>query len=649
MKTDLVENLSPMPVAASLRKGKEQQAADTSDNGCIRDPREMERAELEAYLQSTEAFPTKASLLEFARRYNVPVNARTQREEIIRLCLRMLYDIPASFAGLRDAERAPTPRTPEAETRKVLEHFFTGAKSGERPDGQSIKKITAALLESVVHCHEAGLLLTQVRGADAKMFLHALEMCESPIETHVRFLSNLVDFARLEAGKYELVRTPFRLRDCLGETLKRVAASAHQKKLELCYTVHPDAPERVIGDPARLQQILTHLVENAIKFTDSGEVVVEVQGSKFKVQPQFSSSSAPSLEPETLNSSMLHFSVRDTGVGMPRELQQALMHLFSSADGSSTAPLRGLGLAIAHKLVELAGGRIWIESEVHGGSVCSFSLPLSSDKSGNEASSANFHALQGKHILVADDNATCRRILEELLLSWGAHPHPAASGRAALAHLYKQPEDDPFAAIIIDGHLADIEGFASIRRQHLVEDPALVSPLIMTLASLDPGREMKRYRELGVAAFLHKPVTPAELLHALCEALTPGAASPEEGAIDRTVLWSLVGGDAALLREVLGLFEQDCPRFFFALQHAVLTENRQEIIAAAHALKGAVSHFAARRALRTLTVIENFAEQGNLVRTRDIMTQLIAELSRLKLALAELKQELSTTSAAHER
>jgi signal transduction histidine kinase/DNA-binding response OmpR family regulator len=649
VKTDLVENLSPMPVAASLRKGKEQQAADASYNGRVRDPREMERAELEAYLQSTEAFPTKASLLEFARRYNVPVNARTQREEIIRLCLRMLYDIPASFAGLRDAERAPTPRTPEAETRKVLAHFFAGAKSGERPDGQSIKKITTDLLESVVHCHETGLLLTQVRGADAEMFLHALEMCEGPIETHVRFLSNLVDFARLEAGKYELVRTSFRLRDCLEETLKRLAASAHQKKLELCYTAHPDAPERVIGDPVRLQQILTHLVENAIKFTDSGEIVVEVQSSKSKVQPQSASSTTLNLEPETLNSSTLCFSVRDTGVGMTQEQQQALMHLFSSADGSSTAPLRGLGLAIAHKLVELAGGHIWVESAAHGGSVCSFSLPLSSDTSENRASSTNFHALQGKPILVADDNATCRRILEELLLSWGAHPHPAASGREALAHLYKQPEDDPFAAIIIDGHLADIEGFASIRRQHLAEDPALVSPLIMTLASLDPGREMEHHRELSVAAFLHKPITPAELLHALCEALTPGAASPEGDAIDRTALWSLVGGEAALLREVIGLFEQDCPRFFFALQHAVLMENRQEIIAAAHALKGAVSHFAAPRVLRVLAVIENFGGQGDLTHTRDAMMQLMAELSRLKLALDELKQELSTTSAAHER
>lgn len=640
MKTDSLEHLLPLPtVTAPPKKGKEHYTTGPASVVHVTDPREMERGELEAYLQSADHFPTKASLLEFARRYNVPVNARTQREEIIRLCLRMIYDIPASFAGLRAAERPPaTIRESSTETRKALAHFFVGAKPEDRPDGQSIKKIATGLLDSILHCHEVGLLLTQVRGADANMFLQALETCESPIETHVRFLSNVVDFARLEAGKYEFTRTPFRLRDCIGEALKRLAFSAHQKNVELCYAVQADVPEHVVGDPAQLQQVLMNLVDNAIKFTDCGEVVVEVQKDDFAGNP---ASATPKKQDPT--SFLVRFAVRDTGVGIARIQFQALTQLFSSGNHNERSVLvGGLGLAISHRLVEFMGGKIAIASEVQGGTVCSFSARLHSDKSNTGGAITNLAELQGRRLLVADDNATHRRILQDLLVSWGAQPLFAASGREALTLLYKQSEDDRFAALVIDGHLSDIEGFASIRRQHLAEDPSQVSPMIMLLATTDPAREMERSRELRVAAFLNKPITPAELLQALLESLVPGPATAE--VIDRTFLWSLVAGDAHLLRELISLFDLDCPRWAFALQHAILNENRQGVTTAAHALKGAVSNFAARGVLRTLSVVESFGGQGDFTHARDAMTQLTAELSHLKVALTQIEQELSTTS-----
>jgi signal transduction histidine kinase/CheY-like chemotaxis protein len=636
MKMDTTENLLRMPITTPpQRKGKDQHSVGGGQPSRLRDPREMERTEIETYLQSAEHFPTKGSLLEFARRYNVPVNARTQREEIIRLCLRMIYDIPASFAGLRAAER-PTPgRTHDAETHKVLENFFTSTKGEDHADGQSIKKIATSMLDSIVHCHEVGLLLTQVRGADAAMFLQALETCESPIETHVRFLSNVVDFARLEAGNYECARTPFRLRDCIGESLKRVAISAHQKNLELCYAVHPEAPERVVGDPARLQQTIINLVDNAIKFTETGEVVVEVTGPG-------GNSLSSDIHSETYE---CLFSVRDTGVGIVPEQVQALTKLFSSEDKGEKPPLGGLGLAISHRLVGLMGGQMNIANETHGGVVCSFSARLYSDKCQTKGMFSHVRALHGRKILLIDDNATCRRILQELLLEWGAQPALAANGREALSLLYKQPGDDPFTAIVIDAHLADIEGFASIRRQHLTEEPALVTPMIMTLASLDPTREVERYRELQVAAFLHKPITPAELLQALLEAcVAPGTSFPEADVLDRAALWTLVAGDRKLLRELIGLFDRDCPRLFFTLQHAVLLENHHDVIAAAHALKGAVSHFAARGVLRILAVVENFGGQGDFAQVHETMAHLITELSRLKRALDELGTELAENS-----
>jgi signal transduction histidine kinase/CheY-like chemotaxis protein len=625
-------------VTAPPKKGKESYVIDTAPAVHPKDPREMERGELETYLQSTDYFPTKASLLEFARRYNVPVNARTQREEIVRLCVRMIYDIPASFAGLRAAERRPsTTRESGTETHKALADFFVTTKPEERPDGQSIKKISAGLLDSILHCHEAGLLLAQVRGADADMFLQALEICESPLETHVRFLGNLVDFARLEAGKYEFTRAPFRLRDCIGEALKRLAFSAHQKDIELCYAVQANVPEHVVGDPVRVQQVLVNLVDNAIKFTERGEVVVEVQ--REELDGEKISLAAEGQSPASF---LLRFSVRDTGIGMAPLQLRALTQLFSSKNHDEKPMLGGLGLTISHRLVELMGGRMEISSDTRTGTNCSFSVRLHGDKSNAGGALANLAQLRGRRILVADDNVTHRHILQELLSSWGAQPALAASGREALTLLYKQPDDDRFAALLIDGHLSDMEGFASIRRQHLAEDPTQVSPMILMLATVDPTQAIERCQELRVAAFLNKPITPAELLQSLLESLVPGATTDD--VIDRALLWSLVAGDTGLLRELIDLFDLDCPRWAFALQHAILTENRQEIVLAAHALKGAVGNFAARGVLRALAVVESFGGQGDFTHAREAMGQLTTELSRLKIALMHIEQELSETS-----
>jgi len=645
MKTETVEKLLPMPtVTASQKNGNEQRAISAVLTARIYDPREMDRAELESYLQSTEYFPTKSSLLEFARRYNVPVNARTQREEIIRLCLRMIYDIPASFAGLRAAERAPTAtRASGTETRKVLENFFVGSKLEERTEGQDVKKIAANLLDGILHCHEAGLLLTQVRGADVDMFRQVLETCENPIDAHVRFLSNVADFARLEAKTYKLAHIPFRLSDCLGGALKNLAFSAHQKGLELCYSISADTPEYVIGDPARLQQILLNLVDNAVKFTETGEIIVEIKKRKPKTEKHKDDQGTLDFQPETCD---FIFSVRDTGVGMTQNQLQTIQELFSTQERDKVFPLGGLGLLISHRLVQLMGGQMEVTSESNSGSTISFSVPLLSNKSSARGSATKPTALHGQRLLVVESHGTHQRILQNLLQSWGAQVALAASGREALALLYKQPEDDPFPAIVIDGRLADIEGFASIRRQHLAEDPARVSPVIIMLASLDPAREMERYRDLHVAAFLHKPITPAELSQALLEALASRARPFKEAVFDRAALWSLVAEDANLLLELIGLFDQDCPRLFFSLQQAMMMKNAQEVVAAAQVLQGTVNNFAAYEAARVLTVIKSLGGRGDFVQVQEAMTQLAAELARLKLALEDLRKELVVQQGA---
>jgi hypothetical protein len=145
--------------------------------------------------------------------------------------------------------------------------------------------------------------------------------------------------------------------------------------------------------------------------------------------------------------------------------------------------------------------------------------------------------------------------------------------------------------------------------------------MLMMLASTNPGREMERHRELHIAAFLQKPITPAELLQALLEALVSGATSPEEEVLDRAALWSLVAGDTQLLKELIGLFAYDCARWFFALQHAIVTENCRDVVAAAHALKGTALTFTARGVLRVLAVIENLVSRA-IAHAQEAMLQL---------------------------
>ena len=600
-----------------------------------RDPREMGRAELEAYLQNTECFPTKVSLLEFARSHDIPVNGRTQREEIIRLCLRMIHDIPASFAGLRDAERKPKPaRASGADTRKVLANFFTGAKTGERSGGQDVKKIMSVLLDSIFNCQDAGLLLAQACRADAEVLSQALEACDNPVEAHVRFLGNLLDLLRLEAGQRESAHTSLRLRVCVGEALQQVAALAHKKDLELCCSVRADAPECLVGDPGRVRQILVNLLENVIESTDSGEVVVEV--GKSDANNQVSAEEERQETPRVV----LQFTVRGVSERVSREKSGELKQVGSSKKGNGQLSSGEFRLSLARRLVELMHGRMEIAREDGMGFNCSFGLWFGVDNSNDGELFPQFVDLRGRSLLIVDDNETQSRILEELLVSWGAKVTLAGNGQEALTFLESQPEANPFAAIVMDGQIEDMEEFASSQRRWVAENSSRLSPVILTLASTASAQEMEQYRDLNVAAFLQKPLTPVELSQTLHETLVASLASSDEEIFDRQTLWSFVDGDSALLREVIGLFDQDCPRLFFALQHASMTKHGQNVIAGAVALRGVVSVFAARGVLRILSLIEDSGRRNDFANVQAILPRLTIELSRLKLALDALGQEL---------
>src|SRR5439155_2466250 len=273
-------------------------------------------------------------------------------------------------------------------------------------------------------------------------------------------------FSKVEAGKLALERIDFSLRDSLGHTLKSLALRAHQKGLELADDVRPDVPDAQVGDPGRLRQILVNLVGNAIKFTERGEVIVRVE-----------------TESATKEAVRLHFTVTDTGIGIPPSQQQLIFEGFTQADGSMTRKYggTGLGLAIAKQLIQLMNGRIWVESEV--GRVSTFHFTAQFDRTARPAvTPADPATLRDLPVLVVDDNATNRRLLVAMLSHWGMRPTPVDGGHPALAALERaRSAGAPFPLVLLDAQMPEMDGFTLAER--MKGNPASGGATILMLSS----------------------------------------------------------------------------------------------------------------------------------------------------------------------
>jgi len=338
---------------------------------------------------------------------------------------------------------------------------------------------------------------------------HYLERARASADLLLRVINDILDFSKIEAGRLDLEPAAFSLRESLGESIKAFGPRAHRKDLELALHVHPDTPDGVVGDAMRLGQVLTNLVGNAIKFTDRGEVVLEAGVE-----------SVTSASERDEGQVCLHFAVTDTGPGIPPDKQRLIFGAFAQADSSMARRFggTGLGLAISARLVELMGGRIWVESEMGKGSTFHFTACFGLHREVVAKQKAALIDLEGLPVLAADDNETNRGILAEMLANWRMRPTAVGSGRAALAELKRAAgSGDPFPLVLLDAVMPDLDGFAVA--QEIKHDPALAGVTIMMLSSADRGGELARCRELGIAAYLRKPVKQSELLNAVLTAL----------------------------------------------------------------------------------------------------------------------------------
>jgi len=331
-----------------------------------------------------------------------------------------------------------------------------------------------------------------------------LETVSSSAETLLALMNEVLDFSKIEAGKLELESIPYSLRDALSEALKPLAHRAHQKGLELACQIPLEVPDAVVGDPMRLRQIGVHLVENAIKFTDRGEILVRVD-----------------VESRGEADAVLHFQVSDTGVGIPADQQEHIFESFRQADGSTTRRFggAGLGLTICSRLVELMVGRLWVESEAGKGSTFHFTARV--QLQGEEPAGAEWQkpeALEGLQALVVDDNATNRRILCDLLRAWRMMPVAVPDGPAALAALrHIAEEGGRLDLALLDVQMPGMDGFELV--QAIREDPRYSSLPLVVISSSAQAADRERSEDLGVARYLTKPVMPRALLGALREIL----------------------------------------------------------------------------------------------------------------------------------
>jgi PAS domain S-box-containing protein len=411
-------------------------------------------------------------------------------------------------AAFYDAEGRPyrmagshTDITRSKEVEEKLRHAIEVAEEASRAKSQFLANVSHELrtpLHGILGMTQ--LALETSLTAEQRDYLTTTK---NSVDALLVVINDILDFSKMEAGKLSLDPHEFRLRDALGTTLKTLAVRAHAKGLELGYRVTQDVPDALVGDWPRLRQVVVNLVGNAIKFTEKGEVAVRVTREQ--------SGLSDAAEDAVCH---LHVQVRDSGIGIAPEKQRAIFEPFVQADGTTTRKYggTGLGLSISDKLVELMGGRLWVESAPGAGSTFHFTAPL--PRAAPEAAvAAGKRELEQCRVLVVDDSAGERAIMAEILAEWGAAADAAASGAAAAEALEAaSAEGSPYELLLIDALMPGLTGLdfaAGVLRSEIV--PAVV----LLVPTADRADVRERCRRLGLPAQVAKPVNPAELLPAI--------------------------------------------------------------------------------------------------------------------------------------
>ncbi len=339
-----------------------------------------------------------------------------------------------------------------------------------------------------------------------------LDTVRTSSDSLLSIINDILDFSKIESGQLQLETQPVVLRECIEAVLDLNAAVASGKDLELMYWIEPDVPQVILSDRTRLQQILLNLATNAVKFTESGEVIIRVR-----------------THGEPGGKKFLHFSVKDTGIGIPEDVRDRLFQVFSQVDSSTTRRFggTGLGLAISRRLTEIMGGKIWVASAVGKGADFQFIVPLlPANDVPSPVAQTPVHDLSGVHVMIVDDNATNRWILSEQTRSWGMVPREVRSGADALA---VEESGERIDLVLLDVQMPGMDGY-TIAGELRARRPDLTIIILTSLSDHDRSR----LKHLRINNFLTKPVKAAVLQEMICSSVagTRTAARPKPGAAD---------------------------------------------------------------------------------------------------------------------
>ncbi|HEV7837094.1 MAG TPA: response regulator, partial [Gemmatimonadaceae bacterium] len=420
---------------------------------------------------------------------------------------RLQVEQAATERALREAAEAHLGREAAEAASQAKSEFLANMSHEIRPPMNGIIGMTELALGTEVTVEQREYLETVRSSADALLGI----------------INDILDFSKIEARKLDIDVIDFDLRDAVGDSVRAFALRAHAKGLELACQIAADIPAAVGGDPSRLRQILVNLIGNAVKFTDKGEVVVRVE--------------CKCVDDKQV---LVTFAVTDTGIGIPAEKHATIFEPFAQADSSTTRRFggTGLGLTISARLVELMGGSIRMESEPERGTQVYFTLPFETrSATAIQTPHRELRDLHGLEVLVVDDNATNRRILEEILTVWGMRPTLVDGGLAAIEALDRAlAAGKPFPMAIIDFQMPGLDGIGLAER--IKARPELGTMVIMMLSSVGGQGDAMRCRELGIASYLTKPVRQSVLMEAMLSVF--GA---KNGAVDQPTLVTQVSNE----------------------------------------------------------------------------------------------------------
>ena len=390
---------------------------------------------------------------------------------------------------------------------------------------------------------------------------HCLELVEAAGDSLLKLINNTLDFAKIEAGQFDLAAIPFILADLMEEALRPLAIQAYDKGLEMVWALEPTIPSPLVGDPARLQQLFVNLVENAIKFTDRGEVVVRVW-----------------VESRKEMDLTLRLDVTDTGVGIPADKVAMVFEAFTQVDGSLTRRFEGagLGLAICSKLARMMGGVIWVDSEPGGGSTFHVTVRL-----GLAASAASpppdgaGSLLRGVPVLVVDEHAASRELLADMLRHRGMVPTLAEGAEAALAAIREtQNSALPFRLALFAAPMPGGDGYALAEQARRI--PGFWAPILTMLPPTHEELDATRCHELGMVGHCSKPIRESDLIKAMVKALE----TPVAGLIPRRI-----GGSSEELGHALRILLAESNEVSRALVTYLLEKRGHQIYVAADGLE----------------------------------------------------------------